>query len=989
MNTYRIIANQIELDTYDDINVSLNYQIQDILDISQRKTSWSKTISLPGTPANNKFFKQIFEVNIHNVRFNPNKRIPAIVRIGDNEIFNGYLRLLNVFDTNKEITYEISITGSIKDIIKTMQDYTLRDLDLSEYDHIRNIGNISNSWEFIIKKNGIDKSVGEPGQGYVYPYIVNGNSENIYETAYIYDLFPAVYVKTVVDKLFEFAGFTFTSTFFESEYFKKLILPFVGDKLQLPAAEILNRTVVAGVPSASTFFPITNQLIRGSSTFITGGLTGMLGREDGTVDDSSGDLTFTDTGAQWDGTVFTCGKTGRYNVDMDGKLIAVYTHDDGDDVEFKEGEFLYLYALYRLTPTGDEILLDSSVNPDDPEDDGFLTFGASSGVHPTPWFDIDTPLVFNMQAEDILLEVGDKIRMKYIFAYPNEVKWIGLDDNKHRAGLFFKQSLDESFTRMIIEPSSNEALGNELVQMNTSLPDKMKMVDFLYDLINMFNLIIMDNPNQENDLIIEPRDDFFASKQEVKQWDRIIDNDAPIKITPMSEADAKTYLYTYTPDGDFYNKEYTEETGLVYGEYSLDVINDFSDKIKKTSVAFAPTANAQKFIKDRVAPFFWEKEDDGYKPFKVKPRILFYGGTLPTNKFVLKDYGGSTAPSSTFTKYPYCGMWDHPTDPNFSLEFGNSKKVYWNSTIAPGNTLFNQYHKDTLNNIVNIDSRLLEADFKLTPKDLAEFDFRDIILLRSSYWRVNKIINYNPIGSDSTTKVQLFKLIDVTVISPYKIELPKSTKCPEDLFFAKNITTGVIIIKSKSGQILSTDCCKANGGHVQNGVCFKNRVLDNDLPGDTNLGQGPTIPSDGGENNGDIPFAEPTGTLSISKNQNSPNTPGVKIYGESSYAPPNAKSGIILGDNSSIASNVKGSFVVGDGVTATESGTFYLGNVKMNQDGNIVPSGINIIDGGEDAVFPFDKTNFIDILDGGEDAVRNFGGDSKSRPVIDGNGETI
>ena len=30
------------------------------------------------------------------------------------------------------------------------------------------------------------------------------------------------------------------------------------------------------------------------------------------------------------------------------------------------------------------------------------------------------------------------------------------------------------------------------------------------------------------------------------------------------------------------------------------------------------------------------------------------------------------------------------------------------------------------------------------------------------------------------------------------------------------------------------------------------------------------------------------------------------------------------------------------------------------------------------------KTNLIDIIDGTEDSVRNYGGDSKSRPIIDG-----
>jgi len=242
MNKYQIIADNVQLDTYEEIDISLNYQIDDILDISKRNTSYSKTIILPGTTNNTKFFHQIFDVNIDNITFNPNVRIKAIVRIGDNEIFNGYLRLTNIFNNNNEITYEANIQGSLKDIMTTIADYSLRDLDMSEYDHVRDMTNIEDSWTYNIQKFGANLNVGEPGDGYVYPYIVNGNSSDITHIAYIYDLFPAPYVKTVVDKLFDFAGFTYTSDFLESDYFKKLILPYTGEKLQLTKEQLDNIT---------------------------------------------------------------------------------------------------------------------------------------------------------------------------------------------------------------------------------------------------------------------------------------------------------------------------------------------------------------------------------------------------------------------------------------------------------------------------------------------------------------------------------------------------------------------------------------------------------------------------------------------------------------------------------------------------------------------------------------------------------------------------
>ena len=63
-NQFKIYANQTLLDTYEDFSVSFNYQIADIIDISTRTTSFSKTIVIPGTATNNQFFQNIFDLNV-------------------------------------------------------------------------------------------------------------------------------------------------------------------------------------------------------------------------------------------------------------------------------------------------------------------------------------------------------------------------------------------------------------------------------------------------------------------------------------------------------------------------------------------------------------------------------------------------------------------------------------------------------------------------------------------------------------------------------------------------------------------------------------------------------------------------------------------------------------------------------------------------------------------------------------------------------------
>jgi hypothetical protein len=51
--------------------------------------------------------------------------------------------------------------------------------------------------------------------------------------------------------------------------------------------------------------------------------------------------------------------------------------------------------------------------------------------------------------------------------------------------------------------------------------------------------------------------------------------------------------------------------------------------------------------------------------------------------------------------------------------------------------------------------------FLLTPLDIHQLDFRDTILIDQTYYRLNKVINYNPFKS-GLTKVELFKAGDIS-----------------------------------------------------------------------------------------------------------------------------------------------------------------------------------------------------------------------------------
>ena len=969
MNQYKIIVNQNELDTYEDDIISLNYQIDDILDVTKRSTNYSKTITLPGTPFNNKFFKQIFDVNIDNITFNPLIKLPAIITIGDNTVMNGSLQLLNIVINQRNVEYEVVITGLLRNILLDITELSLRDIDLSEYNHIRTQDNIVNSWTYNIKNWGVDTQYGGPGTGYVYPYIINGNSSSIWNTLLIYDATPAVYVKTIMEKIFETAGYTYTSNFFDSQYYNKLIIPFTDEKIQVDDEELLLRDVIVGV-SGATSGPIEGYVSMTSSEILRGtpwyynqpySYDIPLLRESGQV----GDIIFKDPSGQWGQYGgFTCQNQGFYDIDLNLKMVARYREGNGV-YQFKwtgNGFFKYYYRVQVLRNDGTVQTLSTSTVPlewqpsDDVDGPGFV--GPS-------FIDITNPLEFSANIQNVFLSEGEQVVIFFAVRYPEDgMTWNinGFGGNDVRLSMLLAESLGGEPSSLKITPSSNQDMGLQMINMNQILPD-IKMKDFFLNIVKMFNLLILDNPDKENDLIIEPKDEFFKSKQKIRDWTLKLDNDSDVKITPMSELDAKLYYYKYTKDNDYYNEEYFDDTKREYGELKLYVENDFSDTTNKMELIFAPTPNAQEGIDSRVAPSFISKTDGVMKPKKVKPRILFYGGVKDLytgSELYIKDNElQDEIDYTTSVVYPYCGMWDDPFSPQYDLGFDETDKIYWDTDIRPFYNLYEQFHATTFNAISDVNSRLMEGKFYLTPQDIASFDFRDIILIDNSYWRVVKIKNYNPVNSDKLTDVVLFKINDLNVFAPDQYQVPVSNgSCPTDMIRKRTLNGWVNI--SSSGQIVTEDCCnQVNGTWVQ-GVCYAYGVVGNPI----DFNNGDTIKPNKLTRSNISPISQKNGSTTSNKNNNTSLSTDVVLQGLLNYVDGGVKNSTIVGDKNYISPNVNNSMIVGDNnsmVPSSENITIF-GNNNIVQNEELTGTTTNVFIIGNNITATTSNTLYTDNI---------------------------
>jgi len=211
------------IDLLQDISTDFTYTIDDVRDFGSRNTSFSRTISIPATAKNNKILGFAFDISMahdHNMdlpnvntNFTPSQAAKCEVYIDKIQIFKGVIRILEIVINNNVIQYQCAVFGELGGFITELGNKRLEDLDFSEYNHTWNVTSIQNSWDSIT------------GSGYYYPLIDYGDVSTNKDDFHVSAFRPALYVKEYIEKIFEGTTYTLNCDFFNSDFFKKLIIP--------------------------------------------------------------------------------------------------------------------------------------------------------------------------------------------------------------------------------------------------------------------------------------------------------------------------------------------------------------------------------------------------------------------------------------------------------------------------------------------------------------------------------------------------------------------------------------------------------------------------------------------------------------------------------------------------------------------------------------------------------------------------------------------
>ena len=259
MRTQIVIENNT-LELSQELDAALTFAIDDVAMFAARNTSFSKTIVVPGRAQNNFIFGHIFDVSVFNdyssslknvgYNFNAAKSAQCIIYQDNIQVIKGVIRVLEITIKDGNIDYECAVFGELGGLISNIGDKLLEVMDFSADDHAFNASAVTGSWA-------------ATGLNYYYPVIDYGYTWDglNYDVA---DLRPAIYAKALLDKMFTNAGYTYSSSFLNSDAFKKLIIPANADSNYIEITDLLNRRYIPGAPisiTADNYTPTYNTSI--------------------------------------------------------------------------------------------------------------------------------------------------------------------------------------------------------------------------------------------------------------------------------------------------------------------------------------------------------------------------------------------------------------------------------------------------------------------------------------------------------------------------------------------------------------------------------------------------------------------------------------------------------------------------------------------------------------------------------------------------------
>ena len=668
------------IDVDEKYGISTAGNVQDIRDLGKVSPSASKSIVLTGNKNINKIFNSIFNINTQTLLFDRTIKQECELIRNSEVIIIGYFQIDNINYISKyNYEYEITIFDEQTNFFIEIEENLLvgnpdssKDINLSQWNHIWNHTNIIDSW---------DK--GPDDIPYFYPMF--DYTEGFW--AKVENFKPAIYVKSLIDLIFIKYGYQLQSEFMNTDLFKALVIPFSMDKSfpSIDETERLRRKFIANIPDVEVRY--IRHIMRGLMNTRTFGYSANFGTTWVNIPGINGFETGQNLQNFPDSSAVIKSMWAPFNIQTSGEVqlydgyatganlntisdICKFTPDASGkhDINVKIPFKLY---LENNSGFNSEVITTSST-PNNIK----IKVDVMKIVNGSTLLDIRNTSITNTQSAIV---VGSVIKQL-------NVVWPNLNNG---ASTTITSNIEQSFNNLQLSNGSSyfirvipigmgykNPLTNKLVDvkgefsmgnytdnyiknnpllgtvsegatlnLNDFLLPKFKQKDLFTSLNTMFNLCWMPDPFNSKTLIIEPRDDFYASGDiyNLDNNPNFYITDKPSKFKLVSEFQAKEHIFSYLSDakdgetkpetiGNTMAQDYEDIFKRVYGEQRAIFNNDNLNGVKKYDIKFASsilglqnitTTGTVPYPNNITAPRRYLTSIIFTEEPKTKPRILF------------------------------------------------------------------------------------------------------------------------------------------------------------------------------------------------------------------------------------------------------------------------------------------------------------------------------------------------------------------------------
>ena len=227
---FKLVANGEILDLFADEEIKLSDNVTGLFDLGVIPSDFTRQISLPGTKKNNAFFEHCYDISVFSPdTFATNIKVPCYLDFDGIYLSQGYLQLnkVNVLANKFIDSYEVTIFGAVSSFAKTVTNTFLTQLTtLNQYNHTASYNNITASWSGSLFNGDIVYPLADYGSGYQFTSgqqeLFGMDDEN--GALGVLNFKPAIRMKKVWDAIFDYAGYTYTGSFFDEPYLNDVYL---------------------------------------------------------------------------------------------------------------------------------------------------------------------------------------------------------------------------------------------------------------------------------------------------------------------------------------------------------------------------------------------------------------------------------------------------------------------------------------------------------------------------------------------------------------------------------------------------------------------------------------------------------------------------------------------------------------------------------------------------------------------------------------------